>query len=204
MIRSGKAQWSRPAVCHILSPNAPTTPWLKCGDFARSEAPLSDLARWPHFVKRLHELEEENPEIVKFMKRYASDRFLDCGVVIGSFPQGGSGPVVYGYFVVDRTEAHKANSTSRIKQDFVVWDPRSKKADYYSGRPKSEPGNPSVKTIGAFCAQFGNGGEYGCHKSGHTWICRDHHYIDENDPRLPIESAIRRAVSSAMRSVRNE
>lgn len=165
---------------------------------------MSDLTPRPRFVRTLNELEEENPELAKFMKRHATDRFFDCGVAIGSLPEDLSGPVIYGFFVVDRREVEKSHSTSRIKQDFVVFDPRSGKTDYYSGRRKGEPEVPKVKTIAAFCARFGMNGSYGCERQGSKWICRDHHYTDDQDPSLPEEETVRRLLSAAIEVVRNE
>jgi len=157
----------------------------------------------PSFVKTLEQVERDNPDLVAFMKRHAVKRFEDCGVVIGSFPEGYPGPCVYGYFVVDRCEAAKPNPAQALKQDFVVDDPKTGTAVYYRGLIKAEVNPKGVQSIKAFCVRFGAGGGYGCAEvSPGKWTCSNHHYAGENDGKLPHEPEVRSAIAATFARIR--
>ncbi len=111
----------------------------------------------PAFIKSLDEVEQDNPALVQYMKRHNGARFVDCNVVIGSFPSGSSGPCVYGYFVVDMVEVERAFSMSLIKQDFIVVSVPSGKAEYFTGKQKAVSYPRDVQNIAAFCKRFGAG-----------------------------------------------
>lgn len=157
----------------------------------------------PAFIKSLDEVEQDNPALVQYMKRHNGARFVDCNVVIGSFPSGSSGPCVYGYFVVDMVEVERAFSMSLIKQDFIVVSVPSGKAEYFTGKQKAVSYPRDVQNIAAFCKRFGAGGKYGCGQDARgRWHCADHHYVDEKDERLPVEEEIRTAIAAAAQRAR--
>lgn len=132
--------------------------------------------------------------LVKAMKINERTRFHPvrfCTVV--PVPPSGE-TVLYGLFVIDKDAIRAGKHDQQVKQDFLVVDRRSSRLSYYSGLPAgNRPAN--AFDMADFCFQFGHTGDFGCRPGAY---CDNHHYRDENDPRLPVEPHLRALVAEAL------
>lgn len=159
----------------------------------------------PPKIKPISELEKENPQLFKVMKKYQPKRFGLIDFLIVSQPQTHPTNQVYGVFVVDKKEAKIHASSKKVKQDFLVFNQKTQGVKYYRGLLKGEKPDGVLRPISEFCQEYGGGGKYyGCYRDGNVWKTTQHHYIDEKDPNLPGEDCFRKNVgeklSQAMKS----
>ena len=102
--------------------------------------------------------------------------------------------------IVRRTRGRKEGPLGRDQAGLHCPEPEVEYRDLLLWDTQVSQGTnpPEWKDIRAFCQEFGRGtaenwGEYGCGQDLNT---SNHHYRDENDPRLPIEPEFRQAVKS--------
>ena len=148
-------------------------------------------------IKSLAEVERDAPGLYReLMKHHNAEKFEAVQAVVISFPRGNECHV-YGIFSIDK-QALSGGDPCRdvVKQDFLVFEPASNRATYYTGHP--ERLHQTYASIDAFCERFG-APHYGCFRTSEkSWTCEDHHYrLDERD-RLPVEPEFRAAVEAAI------
>ncbi|TAK21770.1 MAG: hypothetical protein EPO26_13415 [Chloroflexota bacterium] len=152
-------------------------------------------------IKTIVELVSENPGLRKVMKRFKSDRFLCCDVVIVSHPPDFPRLRVYGDFLIDRS-AVKRNVDGQVKQDFLILELANGQAKYYSGKA-SRTDALLGKHINEFARRFKGTRHYGV-RPDDSLIVGDHRYSSDSDPTLPRESQFRRRISECLAQVRRE
>jgi hypothetical protein len=152
-------------------------------------------------IKSLAEVERDAPGLFKeLMKHHSPEKFEAVQAVVISFPRGNEYHV-YGIFSIDKKALSSGDPRSDvIKQDFLVYEPASNRATYYTGHP--EKLHDTYESIDAFCERFGSP-HYGCIRNPDaSWTCEDHHYrLNERD-RLPVETEFRTMVDAAIERAR--
>ncbi len=167
---------------------------------------LGGAPRTPKIVG-IAEVLKQHPDLRTLMKSSNRTGFAECGVAIVTWPNGTDLPEVIGLFFVDLKEARKSRSAKRVKQDFVVYFGAKKKPWYCGGLPEGVQIDKTRKSIHQFCEQFAKGRPgtpYGCYLQGTKWKSTNHHYVDENDPKLPVEPEIRSAIAATLRAARGK
>lgn len=164
----------------------------------------------PSEIKPLAELERENPELFRVMKKYQPKRFIPIDWVIISQPPEYPAHQVYGIFVVDKEEVKKklrnpSKGFPQVKQDFLVYDSSNHTIKYYRGLLKSEKETTILQHIYKFCEKYGDDGKYyGCYKRRNQYLTSNHHYCDNSDPKLPGEQYIRENVKEKLDQAKRE
>ena len=170
---------------------------------------MSDRGRFvplPSQLKPLHDVERENPQLRRFMKKHSpGNRYAECGVLIISQPQTHPDCQIYGYFLIDRGALRSGNGRP-IKQDFVVYyrNRPAPNAVHYRGLRHGEGVPGELEDIQAFCAEFGQDGSYGCRASFGTWTTTNHEYSSTGDGHFPVEPELRAAVDATIARIRGE
>jgi hypothetical protein len=165
---------------------------------------LGGAPRSPKIVG-IAEVVQQHPDLGGLMKSSNKTGFVECGVAIITWPNGTDLPEVIGLFFVDVKEARKSKSAKRVKQDFVVYFGAKEKPWYCGGLPEGVQVDKTRKSIHQFCERFAKGRPgtpYGCYLEGTKWKSTNHHYVDEDDPNLPVEPEIRVAIAATLRAAR--
>jgi hypothetical protein len=152
-------------------------------------------------MKWIVDIVAEHPELRDVMKRCQPGRFAACGVEIATEPADLPGCRVYGDFLIDRVAVAKGRADGRIKQDFLVHEMATETVIYYSGQQSAA--HPKVgRHINSLGRKLRGTGHYGASADGR--VVSNHRYAGDDDPDLPAEESIRRAISATLGRVKAE